>query len=303
MRPVPTLAEYDQYRGGVSRCGGRRLSGLRAPRSRTPLISIVTVVRNGALTLGQTVNSVLSQDYPAIEYLIVDGDSDDGTLEVIRNFEARIDYWLSEPDAGISDAFNKGIALSTGDIIGLLNADDWYEAGGALSAVARVFEETDADIVYGKLRYWTGGEESYLVKSDANLLASGMTVGHPTVFVRRYCYERFGLFRLDFEQVMDYEWLLRAKMSGARFRYLDRCIANMRSGGIGDRRWRKSVLEVARARAIHIPKARGRLHQLAYVGWAITKGTLRRMLEAVGLGIVRRWYHRYFSPVRVSRVR
>lgn len=303
MRPAPTLAEYGGQRRGAGRCGGKHLSGLRASPCRTPRISIVTVVHNGAATLGRTVHSVLSQDYPAVEYLIVDGGSDDGTLEIIRQFEERIDYWLSEPDAGISDAFNKGIALSTGYVIGLLNADDWYEPGETLSAVARVFEETDADIVYGKLRYWAGTERSYLVQSDANLLSSGMTVGHPTVFVRRSCYERLGLFRLDFAQAMDYEWLLRAKMSGARFRYLDRCIANMHSGGIGDRRWRKSVLEVARARAMHLPNARSRLHRVAYVAWTITKGTLRRTLEAVGLGIVRRWYHRYLSPVRVSRIR
>ena len=114
-----------------------------------------------------------------------------------------------------------------------------------------------ADIVHGKLQYWEGARRSYLVTGDASLLEGGMSVSHPTVFVRRACYERLGLYRHDFRQAMDYEWLLRAKMSGARFGFVDKCLANMQNGGMGDQRWRESQKEAALARRIHLPRARG----------------------------------------------
>lgn len=275
------------------------MSGRLAAKGDRPSVSIVTIVRNSATTLGRAVQSVLSQDYPKIEYIVVDGGSTDGTLDVIRSQDDRIAIWVSEMDAGISDAFNKGIAFSHGDIVGILNSDDWYEPG-AISAVVHALVESDADIAYGKLQYWEDNRRTYLVTSDASLLDGGMTVGHPTVFVRRACYERFGLFRLDFQQAMDYEWLLRAKVSGARFCFVDLCLANMQGGGVGDRHWRQSQKEVARARAIHLPRARGAIPYWTYLGLAITKGTIRRVLDALGLGTVRWWKHRYLSRIRIT---
>lgn len=264
-----------------------------------PSVSIVTIVRNGATTLGRAVQSVLSQEYPKIEYIVVDGGSTDGTLDVIRSQDDRIAVWVSETDAGISDAFNKGIAFAHGDIVGILNSDDWYDPG-AISAVVHALVESSADIAYGKLQYWEGNRRTYLVTSDASLLDRGMTVGHPTVFVRRACYERLGLFRLDFRQAMDYEWLLRAKVSGALFCFVDLCLANMQGGGVGDRHWRQSQREVARARAIHLPNARGVIPYWTYLGLAITKGTIRRALDALGLSAVRWWKHRYLSRIRIT---
>lgn len=275
-----------------------QVSGRLAAEDR-PSVSIVTIVRNGVTTLGRAVQSVLSQEYPKIEYIVVDGGSTDGTLDVIRSQDDRIAIWVSETDAGISDAFNKGIAFAHGDIVGILNSDDWYEPG-AISAVVHALVKSGADIAYGKLQYWEGNRRTYLVTSDASLLDRGMTVGHPTVFVRRTCYERFGLFRLDFQQAMDYEWLLRAKVSGARFCFVDLCLANMQGGGVGDRRWRQSQKEVARARAIHLPNARGAIPYWTYLGLAITKGTIRRALDALGLSAVRWCKHRYLSRIRIT---
>jgi GT2 family glycosyltransferase len=259
----------------------------------------VTIVRNGAAKFARAAESVLGQDYPAIEYIVVDGASTDGTLDVIQRLDGRIAVWVSEPDTGISDAFNKGIALAHGEVVGLLNSDDWYEPE-AVSAAVRALERSGADIAHGKLQYWEGTRKTYLVTGDAELLERGMTVGHPTVFVRRACYERLGLYRNNFRQAMDYEWLLRAKMSGARFCFVDQCLANMQNGGLGDQRWRKSQKEVALARGIHLPNARGAIPYWTYLCSALAKGTVRRTLDALKLGAARRWYHRHVSRITIT---
>ena len=297
--PVPRPADYPCEPQAASLYGGLRI---RRPAPRTnpaPLVSIVTIVRNGAEKFARAAESVLDQDYPAIEYIVVDGGSTDGTLDVIRRLEGRIALWVSEPDAGISDAFNKGIALAHGEVVALLNSDDWYEPDSVSTAV-RALEASGADIAHGKLQYWEDTRKTYLVTGDARMLERGMTVGHPTVFVRRTCYERLGLYRHDFRQAMDYEWLLRAKVSGARFCFVDRCLANMQDGGMGDQFWRRSQKEVALARGIHLPDARGPLPYWTYFGAALVKGTLRRTLDALRLGAARRWYHRHISRITIT---
>ena len=127
-----------------------------------------------------------------------------------------------------------------------------------------------------------------------------MTIGHPTVFVRRQCYRKYGLFRLDFRLAMDYEWLLRAKAAGGCFVVVGRCLANMQGGGVGDRRWRNSQREVARARALHVHGADNAFAYNAYVVRRIVMGSVRRLLDACGLGAIRRAYYRWFSSVKVT---
>lgn len=299
---APVLADYAATPPRGCPQGGTRSGKPERRERRTPglLVSIVTAVKNGAAVLPRAAQSVFAQDYSNIEYIIIDGGSNDGTVNVIRNMEDRIDLWVSEPDAGISDAFNKGIALARGQIIGILNSDDWYEPH-AISTIVYALNESGADIACGKLQYWECDHRTYLITSDAGSLEKAMTVGHPTVFVRREWYERLGLFRHDFRQAMDYEWLLRAKVNGVRFHLVDHCLANMQGGGIGERRWRASQKEVGLARALHLPHTRGVVSYWSYLGWAITKGMARRALDACGLGSVRRWYHRHISRVMIER--
>jgi glycosyltransferase involved in cell wall biosynthesis len=263
---------------------------------------VITPVRNGATTLPRAIESVLSQDYGNIDYVVVDGQSTDGTLDVLRSFDNDISLWVSGRDSGISDAFNKGIALSRGEIIGILNCDDWYEPGAIRRAVDAM-QDSGADIAAGKLQYWEGGLNTFIVSSDPELLDQSMTVGHPTVFVRRSCYGRIGLYRLDFQFAMDYEWVLRAKHSGARFVTLEHCTANMQLGGVSDKRWRDCQREVARARALHIPGKNTAWAYYSYLGYRIVKGTARRVLDRLGLGFLRRLYLRWFSPVTVTMAR
>ena len=305
--PSPDCPRFDSYAanpGERSLKGGRRLraEGVASFDLPAPRISVVTIVRNGVGTLPRAMESVFSQDAAGIEYIVVDGGSTDGTLDILRASDDRIALWVSEADAGISDAFNKGIALSRGEIIGLLNSDDWYEPG-AIGAVLEKMRETGADIVCGDLQYWEDSRRTYLAGSAPDKLARGMTIGHPTVFVRRDCYRRLGLYRLDFKLAMDYEWLLRARTAGARFAVLDRCIANMQGGGVGDRRWRDSQREVAKARALHIPGENNAFAMRTFVARRLLLGNLRRTLDATGLGVLRRAYHRWFAPVKVSSAR
>ena len=295
---VPVLSAYRQEPQAGCMHGGTRLRATASRMTGESPVSVVTVVRNGAATLERAIRSVMAQDYPAVEHIVIDGASTDGTLDVIRKFDKHIAVWLSEKDKGISDAFNKGIALAHGEIVGLLNSDDWYESG-AVTAVVSALQTSGADIAYGNLQYWERGRKTFLVESEAALLDRGMTLGHPAVFVRRSCFERFGLFQLDFRQAMDYEWLLRAKVEGARFVHVNRCLANMQSGGLGDKNWCRSQMEVGRARSLHLSYARGWFAYGRYVAFAIAKGVIRRSLDAAGLGMVRDWYHRNLSRVRV----
>jgi hypothetical protein len=275
---------------------------LRSRDEGIPLVSVVTVVRNGVASFRRTAESVWSQTYPAVEYIVIDGGSTDGTRELIESLGDHIDLWISEPDEGISDAFNKGIALARGEVIGLVNSDDWYEPD-AVAAAVTALERSGADIAFGKLQYWSGGAPTYLVTGDCGRLEQGMTIGHPTVFARRALYDRVGLFRVDYRQAMDYEWLLRARGCGATFVNVERCLANMETGGIGDRGWRRSLAEVARARAAHLPGADRPFARGAFVAWHTTKGVLRRALDRLGLSAARDAYYRLASDRRVLRAR
>lgn len=297
---TPSIDDHPATPPATTQQGGQRTwETSKAHSNAKVLVSVVTIVWNGIRTLPRALESVLAQDYPDIEYVVIDGGSSDGTVELLRANEHRIGLWVSEPDSGISDAFNKGIAFSRGEFIGLLNSDDWYEPG-AIGAVIEEMRRTGADIACGRLQYWDGSRPTYLVTSDPALLSGGMSVGHPTVFVRRDCYRKVGLFRLDFRLAMDYEWLLRASAAGAHFAVIDRCIANMQGGGIGDRRWRESQREVARARSLHIKGAAGAVAYHSFVMRRILIGSLRRVVDAIGLGILRRAYHRWLSPITIT---
>jgi len=203
-----------------------------------PKISIITVCYNSASTIRDTVQSVTSQTYPNLEYIIVDGASTDDTLSIVRRcagFDIRIG---SEPDRGIYDAMNKGLNQATGDIIGFLHADDVYAHSGILREVARVFANNDTDSCYGDLvyvdrkktdkvvRYWKAG------LYDVKRFYQGWMPPHPTFFVRRGIYERYGAFSLDMGTAADYElmlrFLLKHKIKAA---YIPEIMVRMRSGG------------------------------------------------------------------------
>lgn len=211
--------------------GGLRTKGItKSSRPGEPLISVVTVVYNGAATLEQTIRSVLGQTYGNVEYVIVDGGSTDGTLDIIRKYEERIDYWRSEPDGGIYDAMNKGISLATGEYVALLNADDWYEPG-TCALVAGEIDKARADVYYGVLRCVDGAGRTLKVEGNTTMLLSRGMIAHPTCFISRDVYER-NRYDTSFRSAADFDLICSLVRQGACFVFIPEIMANFRTGGM-----------------------------------------------------------------------
>ena len=207
-------------------------------------VSIITVCLNSVNTIEQTIKSVLNQTYPNIEYIIIDGKSVDGTIEVIKKYEGKIGRWISEPDAGLYDAMNKGIAMASGDIIGIINSDDWY-AIQAVEKVVQVFEQGEADVVYGKLRrVHVDGQIAEAENGDLNDMPYRMTVPHPTAFVKKSVYSQYGLFNLQYELAADYEFFLRIYLQKVKMKQVDCVLAYFREGGLSGRRAKTCAKEL-----------------------------------------------------------
>lgn len=201
-------------------------------------ISIITIAWNSAATIEDTIKSVVSQDYADIEYIVVDGASKDNTIDIINRYKDNIAVVISEPDKGIYDAMNKGVKAATGDVIGILNSDDYYADARVISDIVQVFKNTNADGVYADLvyvnrfetdrilRYWKAGEYR------PGMFRKGWMPPHPTFFIKSECYRNFGLYNTELRSAADYELMLRMihkhQISVA---YLNRVITRMRDGG------------------------------------------------------------------------
>lgn len=195
-------------------------------------VSIITVSYNSRETIEKTIRSVLNQTYADIEYIIIDGLSTDGTQEIISKNRASIATFISEPDEGLYDAMNKGISYATGDVIGIINSDDWYELD-AVEKVIKCFEKTDADVVYGKMKVWENGKCRMGKKVLPEEIWHTM-IPHPTVFIKKNVYDRYGCFDLKYKIAADYDLVLRLWTSGVKVHYIDEVISNFRKGGISN---------------------------------------------------------------------
>ncbi|WP_051555489.1 glycosyltransferase family 2 protein [Anaerovibrio lipolyticus] len=198
-------------------------------------ISIVTVSFNSAKTIEQTIKSVINQSYKNIEYIIIDGGSTDGTLDVIKKYEPYISYWVSEPDKGIYDAMNKGIKVATGDLIGFINSDDWYETT-TLARYAKVFSCTNADVIYGDLAITdNNGKIQQILKYkdvDFTHIYTGMVIPHPTTLVKSNILKE-KMFNTHNKMVSDYELIMSLILEGYSFQYIGEGIASyFRDGGV-----------------------------------------------------------------------
>lgn len=215
--------------------GGRRERGeQRSSSPFEPLVSIVTVVYNGAATLERTMQSVFAQPYPNIEYIIVDGGSSDGTLDLLRKYEDRLDLWVSERDKGIYDAMNKGVALCTGEWVALINADDWYEPDTAARVVEAAKKRPEINIVHGDIwiHYPNGHKKLKRAKQNGFLLKYWeMVLNHPSFFVRRSYYQGRP-FDSTLRVSGDHKWTLAAWLHAKeQFLYLPEALANFTAGG------------------------------------------------------------------------
>lgn len=204
-------------------------------------ISIVTATWNSGATLCHTMRSVLSQSYSNIEHIIVDGGSTDNTMEIVHELEPEYQGRLrhiSERDKGIYDAMNKGIAMATGDVIGILNSDDFYTSPDVLEQVAKVMADSEIDAVYGDIHYVNDDDLNKCVRYYSSrffsrkLMQLGFMPAHPSFYCRKSVYDRFGTFSLDYKIGADFENLLRLIfVNHIRTKYIKKDFVTMRTGG------------------------------------------------------------------------
>jgi glycosyltransferase involved in cell wall biosynthesis len=202
------------------------------------LVSIITVCFNSEKTIRDTVESILSQDYSEIEYIVIDGGSTDGTLELLNEYRGRITKILSEPDYGIYDAMNKGISMSSGSVIGMLNSDDVYINASVVTELICAMTSANTDSVFADLvvvdqdnpleikRYY---DSSFFTPSRFRY---GWMPAHPTFFVKKSVYDDVGLYSLDYKIASDYEMLIRIlSVKKYTYTYLPKPVIKMRHGG------------------------------------------------------------------------
>ncbi|MBO1883930.1 glycosyltransferase [Capnocytophaga sp. Marseille-Q4570] len=201
-------------------------------------VSIVTPTYNSAKTIVDTILSVNKQDYANIEHIIIDGGSKDNTLELIRNTPNRVKKIISEPDKGIYDAMNKGVALATGDIVGILNSDDFYNSNDVIAKVVKTFQEGEYEGVYGDLEYVDARNTNRVLRyweSKAykeGLFKKGWHPAHPTFFVKKEVYDKYGNFNLKYKIGADYEIMLRfIEKNRIKVAYIPETLVKMRVGG------------------------------------------------------------------------
>lgn len=202
-------------------------------------ISIITATYNSAKTLKDTLESVLMQTYTNYEHIIIDGDSKDETMQIVKEYEKRYNgklRYISEKDKGLYDAMNKGIKISQGDIIGILNSDDIYAHENVLKNIVNCFEKTNCDASHANLVFMdeeTMSKPQRVWKSENGKLENGWHPAHPTLYLKRQVYEKIGVFNLKYRIAADYDFMIRMlKDKDIKLSYIDDTIIYMRLGGI-----------------------------------------------------------------------
>ncbi len=213
--------------------------------SRPLRISIITATYNSASTIAETIQSVLSQTYEEIEYIVVDGLSKDTTIDIVRSYESRFQgrmQWVSEKDCGMYDAMNKGIRMATGDVIGILNSDDFFTSDDIIARMATAFEDSAIDAVYGDIHFIRNGEPDKCVRYYSSKrfspgwLRFGFMPAHPSFYARREVFERAGLYKIDYKIGSDYEMMVRLFCKHKiHAKYMPMDFVTMRLGGLSTR--------------------------------------------------------------------
>ncbi len=203
-------------------------------------ISIITICYNRKATIAKAIESVLLQDYPNIEYIIIDGNSTDGTKGIVNSYADKISTFISEPDKGMYDALNKGMKVATGDVIGLMHSDDeFYDATVVTKIVSAFQNNPNTDGIYGNGIYVSNDDQERIIRNriggaySLKKVKSGWLPLHPTVYLKKTCIEKFGDYNLDFKIASDTEFLLRYLYKyKIRMTYLNEYIVKMRMGGM-----------------------------------------------------------------------
>lgn len=239
-----------EYERGLASCDLDKL-GRSGGCVNGPLVTVVTVCFNAERHIAEAIESVLGQTYPELEYLVVDGGSTDGTLNIIRShedhFRGRLS-WTSEPDAGIYDAMNKGIARSSGPLIGLLNADDSYPPEAVARVVEAYLAHPETGAVYGDVEVVDGSGNLIRVER-ARVLGPGevrpdrMPMCHQSLFITRRTYDEIGTYDASYRVLADYEWMLRALSRGVTMTHVPAVLARFRAGGACSVQAKRSAAE------------------------------------------------------------
>lgn len=230
-------------------------------------ITIITTTYNSAATIKDTFESVLRQTYADYEYLVIDGASEDDTVGIIRQYEPEFKgrmKWISEKDKGIYDAMNKGISLATGDVVGVLNSDDFFTSDDILEAIACAFDGNDTDAVYGDVHFVNADNLKKCVRYYSSrifrpsLMRFGLMPAHPSFYLKRKRFEEIGLYDTSYKIASDFEFLLRAFcLHGIKAVYVKKDFVTMRTGGASTAnmgsRWiiMKEHLRAFRSNRIH----------------------------------------------------
>lgn len=223
--------------------GGLRIRGAKKILAQgVPIVTVITVVFNSAATLEHTIRSVSEQTYDNVEHIIIDGGSTDGTLDILRKYDGDIDYWVSENDAGIYDAMNKGISLARGDYIGMLNADDYFASRSSLEKIALRLKTSNVDAVFSCLDIVDPANldrvlRKYSISSFSPfMLRIGVMPPHPTFYCKKSCYEKAGPYRTDYRIAADFEMLTRMLLKHQiTWEFIAETAVKMRAGGLSSR--------------------------------------------------------------------
>lgn len=220
-------------------------------------ISIITVCYNSAKTLERTLRSVAEQDYQNVEHIVIDGGSFDGSADIIASYRTRLRHLVSEPDHGIYDAMNKGLALARGEVICFLNADDHYASPKVLSQVARKMQTEKLDALMGDVDYFREKSPQRICRRyrserfTPERLAWGWMPAHPALFLSRAVVQRVGRFKTDYRIAGDFEFIVRTFHNHTlRYRHMPEVLVHMQTGGASTKGWRSKILlnrEVLRA--------------------------------------------------------
>lgn len=205
---------------------------------KKPLVSIITPCLNSEKYIEQTILSVINQTYLPIEYIIIDGGSTDGTLDIIKKYQDKISQIISEKDEGIYDAMNKGIKRTNGEIIGIVNSDDWYKKNAIEKIVQEYLSHNKLGVIHGNMNIWKNNKIIGIKKPNLNINAKTNFAWHPTCFVPKKIYDNYGLFDTKYKIASDIDFLLRLKNNRINFYYIPEVITNYRLGGASDNIWK-----------------------------------------------------------------
>ena len=255
MNRVPTIDDYLKVpTHSFRQAGGCRSAIKRQSSPERPLVSIATIVLNRKETLPQTIMSVLNQSYPNIEYIVVDGASTDGTLEVIKQFDDKIDLWISEPDRGSSDAQNKAISLARGDMVFPLSSDDWIDPDFIELAVKAILS-SGVDFVFGDMAMYKDEKLVSVLKGEKDyaksLMSGNPRFNFPSMVIKRACFQKLGLLDATYKISNDYEWTLRLHLAGGNGFYDSRLNVHRRIGGVADQHPFRGALEQVNVLRLH----------------------------------------------------